>query len=786
MLNCTSACIRNLGAGARLGTRLRGRYAVQRSLLASPSHTLIPTAQKLRNISSAPFENETFASDDNTRTGNFTIKRTPTRSAEKSHEGDGDDDGNNSRAFDTSDRKVRLAESFKYTRSQAKEARRTKFGKGNNNKNAGGGGGNIKEVKMLEALAKTREMPESINPTVINKELKWLQDPKELAVRIARLLQADQVALAVAMVRKAEALKMECAVAWNRLLSYCFEKSAPEAAFSFYNDMKKRQRQPTDRTYTIMLKGLSLQIKKPGWNPVPIAQKIYRQLLDPKSPVAASHYHHHAMLEVCGNYHDMDALWNVVGELPEQGPAKPNAQTYTVILMALQNNFEHAVESLSADDLKLRSEKREGLLLDAKRIWVDVMSQWKDGELELDNELVGTMAQILLDPLDEPSSYNVLALFNQTLGVPIFARKPESRPGLFDLEKRSSERVVPAGDVSEELDFEEDVEAEAEALSEQESSNRNDPADEKVYVEHLEDVFDPVERKKGVSTDSEQRVTANNMILNSILRTCRIMTQGTSAGRQYWKYFTIDGDANSPHKIQPDLANFHEYLRLLRVARSSQGAVDMIRDQMVPAIDVRGITFHLAMSCCLRDRQNPNVFLNAQEMLSLMQKNLPLSDPRPLQGFLNLVDALISNPQWLLGLRGLASADQETTNLTTMGRNLRWSLQKAAITSLEPHVNRLYEVMENPRTVHSSGYTPESRPGMVNGFYALNFMVQTRQMLDRLLGTHYKNTLSESDRTWLRGLATKLRKFSKPDVAQQFENSQLTPLPQHWDAMSKR
>lgn len=554
--------------------------------------------------------------------------------------------------------------------------------------------------------------------------------------------------------------------------------------------MKKRQRQPTDRTYTIMLKGLSMQIKRPGWNPIPTAQKIYKQLLDPRSPVAPSHYHHHAMLEVCGNYHNMDALWNVVGELPEQGPSRPNAQTYTVILMALQNNFEHAIESLPADDLKLRSEKRETLLLDVKRIWADVMSQWKDGELELDNELVSTMAQILLDPLDEPSSYNVLALFNQTLGVPIFARKPESRrPGLFDSEKGSSESVAPAKD-GEELDVEEDieaeVEAEAEALSEQESSERNlDPADEKVYVEDLEDVFDPVERKKGVSEDFEQ-VIANNMILNSILKTCRVMTQGTSAGRQYWKYFTIDVDANSPHKIDPDLANFHEYLRLLRVARSSQGAVDMIRDQMVPALDVRGITFHLAMSCCLRDRQNPNVFLNAQEMLSLMHKNLPLSDPRPLQGFLNLVDALISNPQWLLGLRGLASADQATTNLTTMGRNLRWSLQKAAITSLEPHVNRLYEAMEHPKSVHSSGYVPESRPGMVNGFYALNFMVQTRQMLDKLLSTHYKNTLSEADRTWLRGLATKLRKFSKPDVALQFENSQLTPLKQHWDAMEER
>lgn len=219
MLNCTSACIRNLGAGARLGTRLRGGYAVQRRLLASP---LLSTAQQLRN-----FESEAFASDENTRgPRNFKITRIPTRSAEKN-----DDEDGGGRTFDTSDRKVRLVESLRYTRSRAKEARRTK-GKDSNNFS-----GNIKEIKMLEALAKTREMPESVSSTVVNKELKWLKDPKELATRIARLLQADQVALAIAMVRKAEALKMECTVAWNRLLAYCFEKSAPEAAFSFYNDV---------------------------------------------------------------------------------------------------------------------------------------------------------------------------------------------------------------------------------------------------------------------------------------------------------------------------------------------------------------------------------------------------------------------------------------------------------------------------------------------------------------------------------------------------------------------
>lgn len=247
MLNCTSACIRNLGAGARLRTttttRLRGSgYAVVQRL-ATPSRTA--AQQQFRNSSSLfgsfrSFEkNEAFAPYDDregtTRAPRIRTGRNsaPRRSAERSG-GDGEEKQEDGKTFDTSDRKVRLVESFRYTRHQAKESRRTK---GNKNVGFGAVAGNIKEVKMLETLAKTREMPDSVSPTVVNKELKWLQDPKEMSVRIARLLQADQVALAVAMVRKAEALKMECGVAWNRLLAYCFQKYAPEAAFSFYNDV---------------------------------------------------------------------------------------------------------------------------------------------------------------------------------------------------------------------------------------------------------------------------------------------------------------------------------------------------------------------------------------------------------------------------------------------------------------------------------------------------------------------------------------------------------------------
>lgn len=72
---------------------------------------------------------------------------------------------------------------------------------------------------------------------VVKKELQWLQDPKALADRVAKILQADDFALAVAIVRGAEKQNMECSVGWNHLLEYCMNKKQPKAAWKLYNEV---------------------------------------------------------------------------------------------------------------------------------------------------------------------------------------------------------------------------------------------------------------------------------------------------------------------------------------------------------------------------------------------------------------------------------------------------------------------------------------------------------------------------------------------------------------------
>ena len=91
---------------------------------------------------------------------------------------------------------------------------------------------------MLMDLAKGKGIPDGVNSFVVTRELHWLQDPKEFGIRIARLLQTNKVPLAVAMIRRAESMKMDVSTAWNRLLGHCFERGAPLAAFRFYNDVR--------------------------------------------------------------------------------------------------------------------------------------------------------------------------------------------------------------------------------------------------------------------------------------------------------------------------------------------------------------------------------------------------------------------------------------------------------------------------------------------------------------------------------------------------------------------
>lgn len=128
-------------------------------------------------------------------------------------------------------RNVRLAKGLEFARKQRKNAKREVRG-------------NNERISLLTDLAKARGLPDGVNPTVVSKELEWLKDPKELGMRVAKLLSGGNIALAVAMIRRAESQEMVTSGAWNNLLKYCFKEGAPLAAFKFYNDVRSSHLSP--------------------------------------------------------------------------------------------------------------------------------------------------------------------------------------------------------------------------------------------------------------------------------------------------------------------------------------------------------------------------------------------------------------------------------------------------------------------------------------------------------------------------------------------------------------
>lgn len=90
---------------------------------------------------------------------------------------------------------------------------------------------------LLEIARGSSHGQASVNHRQIAIELKWLQDRRALADRVARLMQSGDPAKAVALVRQAQKEGRQCDMVWNRILQYCMDRGHSQAAFRFYNDV---------------------------------------------------------------------------------------------------------------------------------------------------------------------------------------------------------------------------------------------------------------------------------------------------------------------------------------------------------------------------------------------------------------------------------------------------------------------------------------------------------------------------------------------------------------------
>ena len=529
--------------------------------------------------------------------------------------------------------------------------------------------------------------------------------------------------------------------------------------------MKKRGRRPNARTYTIMLTGLSRASPNSGLDPLKTALSIYESMHSPNSIVMPNVTHANAMLTVCARQQDMDMLWKVAGDLPHEGEGAPDSRTYSIILRAIRESSQRDLTDIDPKDVDKVLERKSRTVREGKRIWSDIIFQWKRGQFTLDNIIVNSMAQILLDGSNDQDCYDTLALYNQTFGIPILAKNPA------DITKHRRDRGSrKTSEEAEDVPF---VDKHNQPIKETGESDEPD------QEENFEGLFDPV-----VGTGSQRAhmlsyLTPTNRELSTILEVCRSMTQGTGAGKSYWQHFT-QGDHEQ--RIQPDSHSFHQYLRLLRVSRSSRAALEVVRDEMGPTDQAESKTFHIALSCCQRDRRNTNMFNTANELLGLMTPYLLLPDLRALLGYLDIVDNLADNPQFLMSLKGIGiKPETDSHSLDTYSRRLQVGLRTTAAHHLHPHVVRLEEAMEQTRSQHPSSRSKKVASSFnatdFPGSLALKVMVRTRAMIDLSLklDPKVKPLLADADRKWLQEESKLLKKYSGEDVTDKFRTAVVVP-----------
>lgn len=178
------------------------------------------------------------------------------------------------------------------------------------------------------------------------------------------------------------------------------------------------------RTYTLMLSGLGRTASQLGFNNIKTALSIYENIADANNGIEKSIVHANALLTACLRQGDLDTLWKVAADLPEVGALAPDEKTYTIILKAVTYSLERDVKDIPSEDVDKIIERRHEALIEAKKVWSEVVYLWKAGRIPMDTYLANSMAKILLQGTSDHDCHDVFKLYRQICGTPVLVEEP--------------------------------------------------------------------------------------------------------------------------------------------------------------------------------------------------------------------------------------------------------------------------------------------------------------------------------------------------------------------------
>lgn len=353
--------------------------------------------------------------------------------------------------------------------------------------------------------------------------------------------------------------------------------------------MKKRAQFPDAYTYTILLRGLSENAHLSGV--LSKALSIYHSLSAPNSRVEPSIIHTNAALRVCSRALDMDALWGVAGRIPENGPAAANARTYLTIINAIrQSLLLNAPAGETVDEAISRKDRG---IVEARRMWEGIIGRWRRADIAIDEELVCAMGRLLLVGGRPRDWDDVLSLVEQTMDIPRLVPRLGTEERQFAGIPRLRSPNVPVLHR-----FDDDH------LSPNSEGMRGDE-------------FLPL-KSQGVGNILSNPAFYAQPGINtlSLIQEACLKTIASKASQQYWDLLTDPGT----YKVAADIACFNMRLRNIRQARASSQAVKLLQEMVQQGITPRTGSFRIAMSTCVRDKNNHNSLGNASEILEMMLK----------------------------------------------------------------------------------------------------------------------------------------------------------------------
>ncbi|KAF1974869.1 hypothetical protein BU23DRAFT_460482 [Bimuria novae-zelandiae CBS 107.79] len=424
------------------------------------------------------------------------------------------------------------------------------------------------------------------------KELRFLHDPLEVAAFVKQELAKGRSKEMLQLVRMASH-SMSVVVSWNHIIDQLMKSGNVSKSMDVYNEMKKRGQFPDSYTYTIILRGLANNVDKSGV--VSHAIAVYHSMSAPNSRVQPSVIHTNAALTVCARSLDMDALWGFAAKIPESGPGAADARTFTIILNAIRQNL--LVNAPLGEDERELAHRRDRGVVEGRRIWEDVVGKWRNADIVIEEELVCAMGRLLLVGSRPRDWDDVLSLVEQTMDIPRLV------PRLGTVERESLPRIR-APNTPIELKFDDDH------LSPDNTPVRGD------------EFLALTEGESGKNSRPLTYATPSNETLSMVLEACQKIV-APKAADEYWDTLTDPGT----YGVVPDNNNLHQRLRLLRINRASTATVKMLREDFKDLVLKPG-TFRIAMSTCVRDKNNHNSLRNANKILELMMRTLPDADAK--------------------------------------------------------------------------------------------------------------------------------------------------------------